>query len=285
MPQATLLSYFSKPASTSGVANVALGANGHFRIEEAQNNSAIKPRGEPNESNVVSSLFEQSSASKAVKPTSPEPAPENAKDASINGNASDSVANVSRGDTGGFGNVDKFSQIVVVPRRPEAVITPIQQSHLPAIQRLTITTLPVQYNKSFFTSTLTDPVAARLSRAVLYHSEPVGWIRCRLEPCSPTTNTSLSRNAPSQIYIQALALLAPYRSLGLATHLLEAVLSSSIAKASETVCIYAHVWERNEDALDWYAKRGFKRVMLVDMYYRKLRPGGAWIVRRELNAP
>jgi len=43
------------------------------------------------------------------------------------------------------------------------------------------------------------------------------------------------------------------------------------------------VWENNEDALDWYSKRGFKRVLLLERYYRRLKPGGAWIVRKELD--
>ncbi|KAJ9618013.1 uncharacterized protein PV06_09255 [Exophiala oligosperma] len=285
MPQPTLLSYFSKPTSTSAGAHNVVGADEHLRVNTAHNNSSSKTESQSNEPSIVSSLLDQASASRAAKTTSSEPTPDNTKDANINGTSHDSITNVSLGAIEGFSNADKFAQIVVVPHRPEAVIVPVQQAHLPAIQRLTSTTLPVHYNQSFFTSTLTDPVASQLSRTVLYHSEPVGWIRCRLESCSPTTNTGLSKNAPSQIYIQALALLAPYRSLGLATSLLETVLSSSIAKSSGTVCIYAHVWERNEDALDWYAKRDFKRVMLVDMYYRKLRPAGAWIVRRELNWP
>ncbi|KIW20560.1 hypothetical protein PV08_01135 [Exophiala spinifera] len=285
MPQATLLSYFSKPPSTSAVANSGRGANGHLRLEEASDDSLTKTQNQPNGSRIVSSLIEQSSARCTPKPSSPEPATVDAKEDNVNGTSSNSVTDAFLGNTEGFSDAEKFAQIVVVTHRPEAVITPVQQSHLPAIQRLTSTTLPVHYNHSFFTSTLTDPVAAQLSRAVLYHSEPVGWIRCRLESCSPTSNTELSKTALSQIYIQALALLAPYRNLGLATYLLDAVLSSPIATGPETVCIYAHVWERNEDALDWYAKRGFKRVMLVDMYYRKLRPGGAWIVRRELGRP
>ena len=165
-----------------------------------------------------------------------------------------------------------------------AGISPVTEEHLPAIRRLTSTTLPVRYSPAFFTTTVTDPVAQKLSRVALYGSEPVGWIRCRVEPCSPNTSSGTNISFPrSQIYIQALAVLSPYRNLGLATALLSETFSAAVSLGEKVVCIYAHVWEMNEDALEWYAKRGFKRVMLVERYYLKLKPSGAWIVRRELD--
>ena len=173
---------------------------------------------------------------------------------------------------------------VPVQTLPGAVISPVQEEHVPAIRRLTSTTLPVRYSESFFTAAVTDPVAHRLSRVALYPSEPVGWISCRLEPCSPNhAPGSKSTAAPSQVYIQALAVLSPYRNLGLATALWNEILHAAVSLEEQPVCIYAHVWEKNEDALDWYAKRGFKRVVLLERYYIKLRPSGAWIVRRELT--
>ena len=45
-----------------------------------------------------------------------------------------------------------------------------------------------------------------------------------------------------------------------------------------TVC--AHVWEVNDDGLEWYCKRGFEVGVLVKGYYRKLRPDGARLVWR-----
>jgi len=48
--------------------------------------------------------------------------------------------------------------------------------------------------------------------------------------------------------------------------------------------VYAHVWEANGDALEWYAKRGFQVEQgIVQGYYRKLRPSGARVVRRSLG--
>lgn len=47
--------------------------------------------------------------------------------------------------------------------------------------------------------------------------------------------------------------------------------------------VYAHVWEANEEALEWYVRRGFEVQGVVEGYYTKLRPGGARVVRRRVG--
>ena len=161
---------------------------------------------------------------------------------------------------------------------PRAQISRIDHSHITPLKRLTSSTLPIRYSDKFFNETISDAQAANLSRVVLYDERPVGWIRCRLEPSSgPTSFTT------NQIYIQTLCLLAPYRSCGFASHLLDSVLASENLTKYNATFVYAHVWENNEDALVWYEKRGFKRTILVDQYYRRLKPSGAWMVRRDLG--
>ncbi len=44
------------------------------------------------------------------------------------------------------------------------------------------------------------------------------------------------------------------------------------------------MWEANEEALEWYTRRGFEvGEQLVEAYYRKLRPSGARVVRRRVG--
>ena len=120
-----------------------------------------------------------------------------------------------------------------------------------------------------------------------------------------------------KIYVQTLAVQAPYRSLGIATHLLDEVVRCATTGAiqdneqddehgedtpaassnmktrrrditktavidgqSDVTEIYAHVWEKNEDALEWYRGRGFEIGDRIEGYYRRLRPSGAVLVRR-----
>lgn len=48
--------------------------------------------------------------------------------------------------------------------------------------------------------------------------------------------------------------------------------------------VYAHVWEKSEEALEWYLKRGFEvEAGAVEGYYQRLRPRGARIVRRKIG--
>ena len=87
-----------------------------------------------------------------------------------------------------------------------------------------------------------------------------------------------------QLYIQAIALLSPHRSQGIATSLLDAVVKEVVDSHENVTSIYAHVWESNEAALEWYVRRGFTiEDGLSEGYYRKLKPSGAWIVRRAIR--
>lgn len=48
--------------------------------------------------------------------------------------------------------------------------------------------------------------------------------------------------------------------------------------------LYAHVWTKNTEGLEWYAKRGFvKEGGVVNGYYTKLKPDTAWVLRRRLG--
>jgi N-alpha-acetyltransferase 50 len=177
-----------------------------------------------------------------------------------------------------------ISRTMSVPRFSEIAIIPVLRSHLPAIQRLTSTLLQVRYPDKFFSGSVDEIVPATFSRVALSMSKPVGWIRCRLDPFPKQTSPpSDARPIYNRIYVQALCLLAPYRGLGIATTLLESILKPRLLLEHDIESVYAHVWECNAEALEWYAKRGFRQVMLVEDYYRKLRPGGAWIVKRDLR--
>jgi Acetyltransferase (GNAT) family len=191
-----------------------------------------------------------------------------------------------------------FETTLVLPRCPSISITTIQPEHLPPLMRLTTTLLPIKYPDVFYTNVISDPVASTFSRLALYTSKenltflqnstsiPIGWIRCSLEPY-PSATSPPSPTTPiyNQIYIKALCLLAPYRSMGVATALLDSILEQKEALREHNVqFVFAHVWESNEEALEWYEKRGFSRdEALVEGYYRRLRPQGAWIVRKEIG--
>ncbi len=193
---------------------------------------------------------------------------------------------------------------ISLPHCPSITITSIRPDHLPPLTRLTTTLLPIKYPESFYTDAVSDPIASTFSRLALYIPDtprsssrtsnpipipipiPIGWIRCSLEPYPEATlPPSPSRPIYNQIYIKALCLLAPYRSMGVATALLDSILrQKEVLREHNVQFVFAHVWESNEEALEWYEKRGFSREGgLIEGYYRRLRPRGAWIFRKEIR--
>lgn len=168
--------------------------------------------------------------------------------------------------------------------------------------------LPIRYPNSFYTATITDPVVASLSRVAIYHDHPVaaapdsgasagadkviGGIRCRLEKQTSEAQDTEATN----LYIQTLHLLSPYRGHGVAAALLNSLLFavppdskesprvSGLVKHYNIRSVTAHVHEANEDALKWYESRGFKiQEGVAEGYYRRLKPSGARIVRLDVQ--
>ncbi|KAK3298613.1 uncharacterized protein B0H64DRAFT_354221 [Chaetomium fimeti] len=208
--------------------------------------------------------------------------------------------------------------VPILPSPPSlpsgATIVPLVEEHVPALRRINSLLLPVPYPDSFYAKAL-DPLASGLfSRAILWQDteadtpKVIGGLICRLEPNPfldtqgqllphpfPPSHSQKPSNVPLNtpyhaIYIQSLALLSPYRSLGLAAAALEHIVASAtilpVAGSSiDARTIYAHVWTENEEGLKWYEARGFARegAEPVKGYYFKLRPDTAWVVRRHIG--
>jgi ribosomal protein S18 acetylase RimI-like enzyme len=159
-------------------------------------------------------------------------------------------------------------------------IKALTEKELPAYKTLNALTLPVAYPESFYKETMTEPNLS-VTLVALWHESPasdstidlvaepprlVGAVRCRLLPSS-------------QLYISTIAVKAPYRSHGIAVHLLQAVVKKAVEQHGVR-CVTAHVWEANEEGLEWYKKRNFEVLEKEESYYRKLRPQGAFLVRK-----
>ena len=136
---------------------------------------------------------------------------------------------------------------------PNITIETVGTAHIPSLTRITGLLLPIRYPNSFYTSIITDPVIASLSRVAIYHDHPVstvppstslpvssnmgtdkviGGIRCRLERLPATTtellnSQSKSHQDPANLYIQTLHLLSPYRGRGVAASLLNSLVFST----------------------------------------------------------
>lgn len=181
------------------------------------------------------------------------------------------------------------------------------QADLPALKRLLSLLLPIPYPAHFFREILEDPVTADLTLLAFWHDERgdaaaepkatlIGAIRCRLLTRMPggadestarassttTTNTTPVAGDAPLLYLSTVALLSPYRSHGIATHLLDALVRRAAEKHGATR-VGAHVWEANADGLAWYARRGFREVAREPGYYRRLSPSGAVVVEKGVD--
>ncbi|TPX23330.1 hypothetical protein DIZ76_012659 [Coccidioides immitis] len=207
---------------------------------------------------------------------------------------------------------------------PQVTIDPVKTAHIPSLMRITGLLLPIRYPTSFYSATITDPLVASVSRVAVYHDHPVtglnlgrnayaedapvpshaekviGGIRCLLEPLGRDT---VDGRPATNLYIQTLHLLSPYRGKGVAASLLYSLVYndsldvgrpslsttsslpvSALVRHYNIRTVTAHVHETNEEALRWYLARGFKvQGSIVEGYYRRLKPGGARIVKLELN--
>lgn len=166
------------------------------------------------------------------------------------------------------------------PLPPNVQLTPLTDELLPDYKRLLTLTLPIAYPESFFKETMTEPYLG-ITLVALWHSSSlqngnveqsngpprvVGAIRCRLLPSS-------------QLYISTIGVLAPYRAHGIAMHLLQGVVKKAV-DLHAVRSVVAHVWEANDEGLEWYKKRNFEILEKEEGYYRKLRPQGAILVRK-----
>ncbi|GAM89664.1 hypothetical protein ANO11243_077030 [Dothideomycetidae sp. 11243] len=182
---------------------------------------------------------------------------------------------------------------------PNLLFSPITTSNIPHFKRINTLLLPIPYSASFYTEILSDPVTASLSLLAVWTDPTVptgpkviGGIRCRL--LTPETQTqrsaalatslvSQSRQTGDRIlYISTLTLLSPYRSLGVATELLNRVVL--VAREKYAVdAVGAHVWTANDEGRKWYARRGFEELQVLEGYYPRLKPPDAVVVMKRLT--
>ena len=181
---------------------------------------------------------------------------------------------------------------------PQATISPIQQPHIQPLRRINALLLPISYPDSFYHKILSpDPPTPSppngFSRSILWtdpssqETKVVGGVICRVDPAlSPQSTPQNPIYTPDayDIYIQSLCLLSPYRGKGLVAAVLDEVMEAAIKQDELRIeSLYAHVWTQNEEALEWYSARGFRREEpILHGYYRRLNPDTAYIFRRRL---
>ena len=131
--------------------------------------------------------------------------------------------------------------------------------------------LAVRYNDKFYSEVLN---AVNYTKLAYYSTDIlVGAICCRLE----------KRADSSKLYIMTLGVLAPYRSCGIGSKLLQAALEEADQDGSIDE-VYLHVQTSNQDALEFYRRVGFEQREKILNYYKRIEPPDCWVMARRCPA-
>ncbi|KAK5725821.1 hypothetical protein LTR15_004011 [Elasticomyces elasticus] len=176
------------------------------------------------------------------------------------------------------------------PLPPNVYIRACTKADIPALKRLTSLLLPIPYPDSFYREILEDSLTNNITLVATWHDDPstigqekgrlVGAIRCRLF-AHPHGAPAIAHEKP-MLYLSTLVLLSPYRYHGIAAHMLRLLIVRAVEQYG-IGSVGAHVWEANQEGLEWYAKRGFRVVGTEESYYRRLKPSGAVVMRRDIG--
>lgn len=175
---------------------------------------------------------------------------------------------------------------------PNVEIRGPTKEDMPSFKKLNSILLPIPYPESFYKEILAEPVDRSITLMALWHDSPsdigkvkgrlVGAIRCRLFTKPPGNSASKARVDGPMLYLSTLVLLSPYRSYGIAAHMLDCLIRSAVDDYGIT-SVGAHVWEANEEGLQWYRKRGFREVSRELGYYRRLNPQNAVVMLKDVG--
>ena len=83
------------------------------------------------------------------------------------------------------------------------------------------------------------------------------------------------------VYLMTIAVLEPYRRLGIGTMLLNRMIEN-LEKLGNVRKLKLHVWTTNEGAIEFYKKNGFTMDSIDENYYSSLVPKSAWVIHKEI---
>ncbi|XP_023319495.1 N-alpha-acetyltransferase 50 [Eurytemora carolleeae] len=137
------------------------------------------------------------------------------------------------------------------------------------LRKVNTVVFPVSYHDKFYKDVLE---AGELAKMVYFNDIVVGAVCCRVDMSAGT----------KKLYIMTLGCLAPYRRLGIGTHMLEHVLNI-VQKEGNFTSIFLHVQVNNDSAIEFYKKFGFSIVETKEQYYKRIEPADAHVLEKFLT--
>ena len=143
----------------------------------------------------------------------------------------------------------------------------ITHHNLKQLKIINAVSLPISYQESFYKGV---PDLGDFARFAYFKDIVVGAACGKIDPTKDS----------NRLYIMTLAVLAPYRRMGVATKLLEHLLGLTEGKKINEVAL--HVQINNDDAIKFYERFGFAIVETVPAYYKRIEPSDAYLLRKAL---
>nr|CCC93500.1 putative N-acetyltransferase [Trypanosoma congolense IL3000] len=136
--------------------------------------------------------------------------------------------------------------------------------------------LPVKYSDHYYDSYV-RPCVNKFSCVAFYHGILVGSCTCRLEAGEGENKVFL--------YIMTIAVLEPYRRLGIGSQLLGSVLRAAAADTKLHIQYVTLHMQVNSPALLFYKAFGFEVAAELPDYYPELEEKAAYLLRRSVYQP
>ena len=142
--------------------------------------------------------------------------------------------------------------------------------------------LPVRYKEAFYADVLNaKKTPVELTKFAYYNGIVVGAIACRTERGD---GKPVELEEATDLYIMTLAVLAPYRRLGIGRRLVEHMLENVRAKRfAHLKSIRLNVLTNNDIALAFYANYGFVNEERIEGYYKRVTPSSCFVLRKQLG--
>ena len=143
----------------------------------------------------------------------------------------------------------------------------ITQHNLKQLKLINAAALPISYQENFYKGV---PDLGDFARFAYFKDIVVGAACAKIDPTKDN----------NRLYIMTLAVLAPYRRMGVATKLLQYLLELIKGKKINEVAL--HVQINNQEAIEFYSRFGFENVERVPAYYKRIEPSDAFLLRKTL---
>ena len=166
-----------------------------------------------------------------------------------------------------------FSQAELSEEMSLAVqIGDVTTANIGQLKTINVNTLPVRYSDKFYRDLLALG-NQNFMKFAYWNGFTVGGVCARIE--------ANEVDGTQKLYIMTINVLPAYRRRGIATKLLEHVLSEA-AKDATIKEVYLHVQTSNTDARDFYLKHDFTQTGILEGYYKRIDPTSAFVLSKTL---